>query len=134
MMQNLRQSPCDSRCPDMYEVPVTAGNVLAIAHSCFKTGDVAKAECVANAHLIAASPDMFGALTLALEQLKAYRVDMDTYCEDHGTSLEELGAEEVDEAIAKAESALKKANGEWPVNDKELEKERGRWLLLPALL
>ncbi len=65
MWQNLRVSPGDPRCPEMWQVPVTpegGGNVLAMAYGNTISGTASKEECEANARLIAAAPVLLAAL------------------------------------------------------------------------
>lgn len=61
MPQNLRRQPSDPTCPDLYEVPVQCGNVVAMAFSGHSSGEKGKHECLANASLIAAAPDLLEA-------------------------------------------------------------------------
>lgn len=63
MTQNLRVSPCDPRCPEQWQVPVEAGNVVALVYgSTASSGAESRAECLANAALIAEAPAMLKAL------------------------------------------------------------------------
>ena len=72
MTQNLRRTPCDPRCPEMWQVPITpdgGGNVLAVVYGNTTSGEASKKECMEKARLIAAAPDLLLACLEAYEQM-----------------------------------------------------------------
>ena len=62
MIQNLRRQEGDPRLPELWQVPVAYGNVLAMVYSAVKTGEDGKLECLANANLIAAAAELLDVL------------------------------------------------------------------------
>lgn len=62
MEQNLRVVPCDPRCPEQWQVPVTNGNVIAMVYGGTTTGDASREECLTIARQIAALPQLVGTL------------------------------------------------------------------------
>lgn len=65
MTQNLRQSPCDSRCPAQLEIPIQpagGGNIHAVVYGHGSSLEESRANCLEKALLIASAPELLDEL------------------------------------------------------------------------
>lgn len=106
MLQNMRRQPCDKKLPDMYEVPVESGNVVAMSYSGNHSGNEGKQECLANARLIAAAPDLLQACLKLIEAGRVYEEN------DHQTIEDGPSADILIEAELMARAAVAKVKGD----------------------
>jgi hypothetical protein len=73
-------------------------------------GGLCLEEVRANAHLIAAAPDMYEALSLAIEKLKEY-AEADEEANGYGDGCFQRPDEFIEATVAKCSAALAKAEG-----------------------